>query len=34
MLYKEFYLEPGKLPYAVADIDGVITPKEKKPCMR
>lgn len=30
MLYKEFYSELGKLLYAVADIDGVITQKEKK----
>lgn len=30
MIYKEFYSELGKLLYAVADIDGVITQKEKK----
>ncbi len=30
MLYNEFYAELGKLLYAVADIDGVITQKEKK----
>ena len=30
MLYKEFYSELGKLLYAVADIDKVITPEEKK----
>ncbi|MBI4944956.1 MAG: hypothetical protein HY840_00985 [Bacteroidetes bacterium] len=30
MLYKDFYSELGKLLYAVADIDGVITPAEKK----
>jgi hypothetical protein len=29
MRYKEFYSELGKLLYAVADIDGVITQKEK-----
>jgi hypothetical protein len=29
MSYKEFYSELGKLLYAVADIDGVITQKEK-----
>jgi hypothetical protein len=29
MLYKDFYSELGKLLYAVADIDGVITKKEK-----
>lgn len=30
MKYKDFYSELGKLLYAVADIDGVITQKEKK----
>lgn len=30
MVYKELYSEIGKLLYAVADIDGVITPNEKK----
>lgn len=30
MKYKDFYAELGKLLYAVADIDGVITQKEKK----
>jgi hypothetical protein len=30
MLYKNFYAELGKLLYAVADIDHVITPEEKK----
>lgn len=30
MLYNEFYAELGKLLYAVADIDGVITQKEKE----
>lgn len=30
MIYKEFYSELGKLLYAVADIDGVITQEEKK----
>ena len=30
MLYKNFYSELGKLLYAVADIDGVITQAEKK----
>jgi len=30
MEYKDFYAELGKLLYAVADIDGVITQKEKK----
>lgn len=30
MLYKEFYSELGKLLYAVADIDKVITQQEKK----
>jgi hypothetical protein len=29
MLYKEFYSELGKLLYAIADIDQVITQKEK-----
>ncbi len=29
MLYKQFYSELGKLLYAVANIDGVITQKEK-----
>jgi len=29
MEYKDFYAELGKLLYAVADIDGVITQKEK-----
>lgn len=29
MLHKEFYSEVGKLLYAMADIDGVITPQEK-----
>lgn len=30
MLYKQFYSELGKLLYAVADIDGIITPRERK----
>ncbi|MGZ4033404.1 MAG: hypothetical protein ACXVPU_08260 [Bacteroidia bacterium] len=30
MIYKEFYSELGKLLYAVADIDGAISQKEKK----
>ena len=30
MKYKEFYAELGKLLYAVADCDKVITPEEKK----
>jgi hypothetical protein len=30
MLYKQFYSELGKLLYAVADIDGITTPREKK----
>jgi hypothetical protein len=30
MIYKQFYSELGKLLYAIADIDGVITPQEKK----
>lgn len=30
MIYREFYSEIGKLLYAVADIDGVITQQEKK----
>src|SRR5688500_15719015 len=30
MLYKQFYSELGKLLYAIADIDGIITPREKK----
>lgn len=30
MYYKEFYAELGKLLYAVADVDGVITANEKK----
>jgi hypothetical protein len=30
MLYKEFYAELGKLLYAVADIDGAITQREKR----
>ena len=30
MIYKEFYSELGKMLYAVADIDGVITQQEKK----
>jgi uncharacterized tellurite resistance protein B-like protein len=30
MIYKDFYSEVGKLLYAVADIDGVITQTEKK----
>ena len=30
MLYKNFYSELGKLLYAVADVDKVITPEEKK----
>jgi uncharacterized protein YeaO (DUF488 family) len=30
MKYKEYYAELGKLLYAVADIDGAITQKEKK----
>jgi hypothetical protein len=29
MIYKDFYSELGKLLYAVADIDGVITQEEK-----
>ncbi|MCX6292155.1 MAG: hypothetical protein NT126_10375 [Bacteroidetes bacterium] len=29
MLYKQFYSELGKLLYAVADVDGVITQEEK-----
>lgn len=30
MVYKHFYSELGKLLYAVADVDGVITPEEKR----
>ncbi len=30
MTYKDFYAELGKLLYAVADIDGMITQEEKK----
>ena len=30
MLYKQFYSELGKLLYAVADVDGMISAKEKK----
>lgn len=30
MRYKDFYAELGKVLYAVADIDKVITPEEKK----
>lgn len=30
MLYKEFYAELGKLLYAVADVNGVITQREKR----
>ena len=30
MLYKEFYAELGKLLYAVADVDKIITQQEKK----
>ena len=30
MIYKQFYAELGKLLYAIADIDGVITLEEKK----
>lgn len=30
MIYKQFYSEIGKLLYAVADVDGVISPAEKK----
>ena len=30
MIYQQFYSELGKLLYAIADIDGVITPQEKK----
>ncbi|MBL0308332.1 MAG: hypothetical protein IPP77_01110 [Bacteroidetes bacterium] len=30
MVYRQFYSELGKLLYAVADVDGVITQKEKK----
>lgn len=30
MVYKKFYSELGKLLYAIADIDHVITPQEKK----
>lgn len=30
MLYRDFYSELGKLLYAVADVDGVITPQEKE----
>lgn len=30
MFYKELYAEIGKLLYAVADVDGVITANEKK----
>lgn len=34
MEYKEFYSELGKLLYAVADIDHVITQKEKKALLK
>lgn len=30
MVYQQFYSELGKLLYAVADVDGVISQKEKK----
>lgn len=30
MIYQKFYSELGKLLYAIADVDGVITPQEKK----
>ena len=30
MLYRQFYSELGKLLYAIADIDGMISAKEKK----
>ena len=30
MIYTEFYSELGKLLYAIADIDGFISPQEKK----
>ena len=30
MIYKQFFSELGKLLYAVADVDGSITQKEKK----
>lgn len=30
MIYEKFYSELGKLLYAIADIDHVITPQEKK----
>lgn len=30
MIYKDFYSELGKLLYAVADVDGVVTQEEKK----
>ena len=30
MIYSEFYSEVGKLLYAIADIDGFISPQEKK----
>lgn len=30
MLYKQFYSELGKLLYAIADIDGIISKKEKE----
>lgn len=30
MVYKKFYSELGKLLYAIADIDHVITPQEKR----
>ena len=30
MQYKQYYSELGKLLYAIADVDGVITAKEKK----
>jgi len=33
MNYKDFYSELGKLLYAVADIDGVVSQKEKKELM-
>ena len=33
MNYKDFYSEFGKLMYAVADVDGVISKKEKKEMM-
>lgn len=30
MLYKQFYSELGKLLYAVADVDGIVSQEEKK----